>query len=62
MIEPKLMSSPEVLSSATSLSIPSSSSSSSEDDGELVQTVTTTTPDEKKSMHYESGELTAEQA
>lgn len=55
----KVMSSPEVLSSATSLSMPSSSSS--DEDDERVRTVTTTTPDEKKSMHFEPGEIKTEQ-
>jgi hypothetical protein len=63
--EIKPISSPEMLSSATSLSTPSLSSS--DEDEQEVQTVTTTTPDEKKSIvdettRLEPGEITAEQA
>jgi hypothetical protein len=58
----KSISSPEMLSSATSLSIPSSSSS--DEDEQQVQTVTTTTPEEKKSIindsiQFETGEIEA---
>jgi len=61
--EIKPISSPEMLSSATSLS--TNSLSSSDEDEQLVQTITTTTPDEKNSIideytRLEPGEITAE--
>ncbi len=49
--EIKPISSPEMLSSATSLSTPSLSS---DEDEQQVKTVTTTTPEEKKSIIDES--------
>jgi len=61
--EIKPISSPEMLSSATSFS--TRSLSSSDEDEQQVKTVTTTTPDEKKSIfdeytRLEPGEITAD--